>query len=235
MFPKAHLTSHSRMSGFRWVSTPVWLSRSLKPFLYSFSVYPCHLLLISAASVKSLPFPTFITPILAWSIPLVVPVFLKRSLVFLIIIHTYFWLVFPFMIKALTSRDRHQSNKQKLLNTFCCCCCSVTQSCQTLCDPMYCRLLRPSPTPGACSNSYSWSQWCHPTISSLVVPFSSYLQSFPSSGSFIMSWLFTSAGQITGASALALLPILNFFHLITSLQTLMSDYFWISCQLVSEK
>ena len=97
------------------------------------------------------------------------------------------------------------------------------------------RIPCPSPTTRACSNSYSWSQWCHPTISSLVVPFSSYLQSFPSSGSFIMSWLFTSAGQITGASALALLPILNFFHLITFLQTLMSDYFWISCQLVSEK
>ena len=46
----------------------------------------------------------------------------------------YFWLVFPFMIKALTSIDR----QQKVLNTFCCCC-PVTQSCPTLCDPMDCR------------------------------------------------------------------------------------------------
>ena len=47
----------------------------------------------------------------------------------------------------------------------------------------------PSPSPGACSNSCPWSQWCHPTISSSVIPFSSCLQSFPSSGSFPMSQL----------------------------------------------
>ena len=46
-------------------------------------------------------------------------------------------------------------------------------------------------------------QWCHPTISSSVAPFSSCLQSFPASGSFPMSWLFTSGGQSIGASALA--------------------------------
>ena len=43
MLPKAHLTSHSRMSGSRWVITPLWLSRSWKSFLYSSSVYSCHL------------------------------------------------------------------------------------------------------------------------------------------------------------------------------------------------
>ena len=53
----------------------------------------------------------------------------------------------------------------------------------------------PSPTPGACSNSYPLSQWCHPTISPSVVPFSSYLQSFPASGSFLMSQFFASGGQ----------------------------------------
>ena len=53
----------------------------------------------------------------------------------------------------------------------------------------------PSLTPGACSNSCSLSQWRHPTISSSVVPFSSCLQSFPASGSFRMSWLFTSGRQ----------------------------------------
>ena len=64
------------------------------------------------------------------------------------------------------------------------------------------RLPCPSPTPRACSNSCPFSQWCHPTISSSVVS-SSCLQSFPASGSFLMSWLFTSGGQSTGASASA--------------------------------
>ena len=62
------------------------------------------------------------------------------------------------------------------------------------------RLPCPSPTPGAYSNSCPWSRWCHPTISSSVIPFSSHLQSFPASGSFPMSQLFTSGGQSTRAS-----------------------------------
>ena len=53
----------------------------------------------------------------------------------------------------------------------------------------------PSPSPGVCSNSCQLSRWCHPAISSSVVPFSSCLQSFPASGSFPMSQLFTSGGQ----------------------------------------
>ena len=53
MLSKAHLTSHSRMSGSRWVITPSWLSGSWRSFLYSSSVYPCHLFLISSASVRS--------------------------------------------------------------------------------------------------------------------------------------------------------------------------------------
>ena len=65
------------------------------------------------------------------------------------------------------------------------------------------RLLCPSPTPGNCSNSCPSSWWCHPTISSSVVPFSSCLQSFPASESFPMSQLFAWGGQSTGASALA--------------------------------
>ena len=56
---------------------------------------------------------------------------------------------------------------------------------------------------GACSNSHPLSWWCHPTISSSVIPFSSCLQSFPASGSFLMSWLFASGGQSIGASASA--------------------------------
>ena len=53
----------------------------------------------------------------------------------------------------------------------------------------------PSPTPGAWSNSCPSNWWCHPTISSSVVPFSSHFQSFPASGSFPMSQIFTSGGQ----------------------------------------
>ena len=60
----------------------------------------------------------------------------------------------------------------------------------------------PSPTPGVYSNSCPLSWWCHPTISSSsVIPFSSCLQSFPVSGSFPMSQLFTSGGQSIGVSA----------------------------------
>ena len=65
------------------------------------------------------------------------------------------------------------------------------------------RLPCPSPTPGAYSNSCPLSQWCHPTISSSVIPFSSCLQSFPASGSFPMSQFFTSDGQSVGVSASA--------------------------------
>ena len=57
------------------------------------------------------------------------------------------------------------------------------------------RLPCPSPTPRACSNSCPLSRWCHPTISSSVVPFSSCLQSSPASGSFLMSQFFTLGGQ----------------------------------------
>ena len=59
------------------------------------------------------------------------------------------------------------------------------------------------PAPRACSNSCSLSQWCHPTISSSVIPFSSYLQSFPASESFPVSQFFISGGQSIGASASA--------------------------------
>ena len=60
----------------------------------------------------------------------------------------------------------------------------------------------PSPTPGACSDSCPSSQWCHPTISSSVIPFSC-LQSSPASGSFTMSQPFPSGGQSIGASTTA--------------------------------
>ena len=82
MLPKAPLTSHSRMSGSRWVITPSWLSGSWRSFLYSSSVYSCYHFLVSSASVRSLPFLSFIVHIFAWNIPLVSLIFLKRSLVF---------------------------------------------------------------------------------------------------------------------------------------------------------
>jgi len=65
------------------------------------------------------------------------------------------------------------------------------------------RLPCPSPSSRACSNSCPLSRWCHPTISSSVIPFSSHLQSFPASGSFPMSQFFTSGDQIIGVSASA--------------------------------
>ena len=65
------------------------------------------------------------------------------------------------------------------------------------------RIPCPSLSPGGHSNSYPSSQWCHPTILSSVVPFSSCLRSFPACGSFPMSQLFKSGGQSIGASASA--------------------------------
>ena len=61
----------------------------------------------------------------------------------------------------------------------------------------------PTPSPRVCSNSRPLSQWCHPTISSSVVPFSYCPQSFPKSGSFPVSWIFALHGQSFGASASA--------------------------------
>ena len=90
---------------------------------------------------------------------------------------------------------------------------SVTQSCPTLCDPM--NLSTPglpvclSPTPGVHSNSCPSSQWCHPAISSSLVPFSSCPQSLPASGSFPVSQLFAWGGQSIGVSALASVLSMN--------------------------
>ena len=82
---KAHLTLHSRICGSGWVITPSWLSGSWRSFLYS-SVYSCHLFLMYSASVGSTPFLSFIVPIFAWKFPLVSLIFLKRCLVFPILL-----------------------------------------------------------------------------------------------------------------------------------------------------
>ena len=75
--------------------------------------------------------------------------------------------------------------------------------------PQHSRLPCPSPIPGACSNSCPSSQWCHLTISTSVVPFSSCPQSFPAWGSFPMSQFFASRGQSIRVSASASVPPMN--------------------------
>ena len=88
---------------------------------------------------------------------------------------------------------------------------SVAQSCLTLRPHglQHTRLPCPLPTPTAYSNSRPLSWWCHPTISSSVIPFSSCLQSFPVSGSFSMSQFFASGSQSIGASASASVLSMN--------------------------
>ena len=92
---------------------------------------------------------------------------------------------------------------------------SVQFSCSVMSDSLwphglqYIRPPCPSPTPEDCSNSCPSSQWCHPTISSSFIPLFSYLQSFPTSGSFPVSQFFTLGGQSIGASASASVPPMN--------------------------
>ena len=95
-------------------------------------------------------------------------------------------------------------------NTFIICISSVQFSGSVVSDSLrphelqHARPPCPSPTPGVHSDSRPSSQWCHPAISSSVIPFSSYPQSLPASESFPMSELFAWGGQSTGVSALAL-------------------------------
>ena len=86
---------------------------------------------------------------------------------------------------------------------------SVQLSCSAMSDSLWphglqhTRLPCPSPTPGAYSNSCLLSRWCHPIISSSVIPFSSHLQTFPASESFQVRQFFASGGQSIGVSASA--------------------------------
>ena len=88
---------------------------------------------------------------------------------------------------------------------------SVLFSCSVISDSWWPHGLQharppcPSPAPGDYSNSRPLSRWCHPTISSSVIPFSSCLRSFPASGSFQMSHLFASGGQSIRVSAIGIL------------------------------
>ena len=87
--------------------------------------------------------------------------------------------------------------------------CPLSFSCSVMSDSLWphglqhTRLPHPSPSLRACSNSCPLSQWCYPTVSSSVVPFSSCFKSFPASGSFLMSQLVASGGQSIGVSASA--------------------------------
>ena len=112
---------------------------------------------------------------------------------------------------------------------------SVQFSCSVVSDSLWphelqhARLPCPSPTPGVYPNSCPLSWWCHPTISSSVIPFFSCPQSFPASGSFQMSQLFTSGGQSIGfSSSTSVLPmnIQGWFSLgLTGLISLQSSGF----------
>ena len=109
-------------------------------------------------------------------------------------------------------REREISDINKQVNKWDkpCLLCSVAKLCPTLRPHglQHTRLPCPSLSPGVCSNSCPSSRWWHPTISSSVTPSSSCLQSFPASGSFPVSQLFTSGGQSIGASASAsVLPV----------------------------
>ena len=88
---------------------------------------------------------------------------------------------------------------------------SIAQSCPTLRphELQHTRPPCPSPAPGVHSNSRPSSQWCHPAISSSVIPFSSCPQSLPASGSFPVSQLFTWGSQSIGVSASASVPPMN--------------------------
>ena len=86
---------------------------------------------------------------------------------------------------------------------ICCCCCWVASDSLQLHELQHTRLPWLSLSPGVCSNSFPLNRWCYLIIPSSATPFSFCLQSFLVSGSFPMSWLFTSGGQSIGASALA--------------------------------
>ena len=90
-----------------------------------------------------------------------------------------------------------------MLKTSTCTCCLVMSDSLPHHGLWHAWLPHPTLSLGVCSNTYPLNWWCHPTISSSVIPFSSWLQSCPASGSFPVSWLFTSGSQSIGASALA--------------------------------
>ena len=118
-------------------------------------------------------------------------------------------LICSFFLKAVSHLNFYKESSTVLMELYNGCS-SFAKLCLTLCDPMDCSM------PGlpvlyylrVHSDSCPLSRWCHPTMSSSVAPFSSCPQSFPATGSFPVSQLFTSGGQSVGTSASALvLPV----------------------------
>ena len=103
MLPKAHLSSHSRISSSMWVTTQSWLSGSLRTFLYSSSVYSCHLVLISSASVRSLTF-----------CPVLCPSLMKCSLG----ISSFLKEIFSLSCSIVSSYSLHCSHNKAFLSLF---------------------------------------------------------------------------------------------------------------------
>ena len=110
-------------------------------------------------------------------------------------------------MKFILKKNLFELNKRKSPPAFHCCFTSRQFSRSVVSDslrpyePQYARPPYPSPTPGVHPNPCPLSRWCHPTISSSVVLFSSCPQYFPASGSFPVSQVFVSGGQSTGVSA----------------------------------
>ena len=105
MLPKTYLSSHSRMCGSRWVITPSWLSGSLRSFLYSSSVYSCHLFLMSSVSVRSLPL-----PVIYFRFSFILYIFYYFSDVMLFgfctsfsILYYHIYFAYPFIISSFAS------------------------------------------------------------------------------------------------------------------------------------
>ena len=129
-------------------------------------MYSCHLFLIYYASVRSIPFLSFIVPIFA----------LQSKSGYITKLCGCFYLLLLSSHSVLSNSLRPHGLQNASLPS-------------------------PLPSPGACSKSCPSSRWCHPTISSSVVLFSSWPQSFPASGSFLASPLFASGSQSIGVSA----------------------------------
>ena len=124
---------------------------------------------------------------------------LLHQLIYIIMVYIWKFDLFSLHLKLFTTQS---SGKPMLLSSIQFSH-SVASDSSRPCESQHARPPCPSPTPGVHSNSCLSSRWCHPAISSSVVPFSSCPQSLPASGSFPMSQLFTWGGQNIGVSALA--------------------------------
>ena len=172
----------------RFICSKAWLKSNISFLFYCFSIYPLltmrnwiSLLLLHYCLSLSLE-PLVFLHIFHYSD--VAYIYMYDYYIFL----TFLSLVTIFGLKSIL-------NKYQFSHSV------MSDSLQPR-GPQHTRLSCPLSTPGACSNSYPSSQWCHPTISSSVIPFSSCLQFFPASESFPVSQLFPWGAQSTGVSAL---------------------------------